>query len=47
MAREIVPSEQTINTANGAPLPGGQARDLKAFDKYVADNVFVKEEVLM
>jgi peptidyl-prolyl cis-trans isomerase D len=39
MAKEIVPSDETINNANAAATKlSGQARDKKAFDKYVAQN---------
>ena len=39
MAREIAPSDETINAANAAATKlSGQARDKKAFDKYVAQN---------
>ncbi len=39
MAREIAPSDETINSANAAATKlSGQARDKKAFDKYVAQN---------
>lgn len=39
LAKEIVPSTQTVNSANGGAVKlAGQARDIKAFDKYVADN---------
>ena len=39
MAREIAPSDETINNANAAATKlSGQARDKKAFDAYVAKN---------
>ena len=39
MAKEIVPSDETINNANSAATKlSGQARDKQAFDKYVAQN---------
>ncbi len=39
MAREIAPSDETINNANAAATKlSGQARDKKSFDKYVAQN---------
>ncbi|MDQ2862260.1 MAG: peptidylprolyl isomerase [Bacteroidota bacterium] len=39
MAKEIAPSDQTINDANAAATKlSGQARDKQAFDKYVAAN---------
>ncbi|MGH2646138.1 MAG: peptidylprolyl isomerase, partial [Ginsengibacter sp.] len=39
MAKEITPSDETINNANAAATKlSGQARDKKAFDKYVAKN---------
>ena len=39
MAKEIVPSDETINIANVAATKlSGQARDTKAFDKYIKDN---------
>ncbi len=39
MAREIAPSDETINAANAAATKlSGQARDKQAFDKYVAQN---------
>lgn len=46
LAKEVVPSEQTINAANGGAIKlAGQARNLKAFDKYVADNGIQKVDV--
>ncbi|MGH2563996.1 MAG: peptidylprolyl isomerase, partial [Ginsengibacter sp.] len=39
MAKEITPSDETINNANAAATKlSGQARDKQAFDKYVAKN---------
>ncbi|MEO8765228.1 MAG: peptidylprolyl isomerase [Ginsengibacter sp.] len=39
LAKEIVPSDETINSANAAATKlSGQARDKVAFDKYVAQN---------
>ena len=39
MAKEIVPSDETINAANVAATKlSGMARDEKAFDKYVKEN---------
>ena len=39
MAKEITPSDETINNANAAANKlSGQARDKEAFDKYVAKN---------
>ena len=39
MAREIAPSDETINNANAAATKlSGQTRDKKAFDAYVAKN---------
>ena len=39
MAKEIVPSDETINAANlAATRLSGMARDEKAFDKYVKEN---------
>jgi peptidyl-prolyl cis-trans isomerase D len=39
MAKEIAPSDETINAANAAATRlSGQARDKQAFDKYVAQN---------
>jgi len=39
MAREIVPSDETINNANAAATKlSGQARNKQAFDKYIAQN---------
>lgn len=39
MAREIAPSDETINNANAAANKlSGQARDKQAFDKYVSQN---------
>jgi peptidyl-prolyl cis-trans isomerase D len=39
MARELAPSDETINDANAAATKlSGQARDKQAFDKYVATN---------
>lgn len=39
MAKEIAPSDETINDANAAANKlSGQARDKQAFDKYVAQN---------
>ncbi len=39
MAKEIIPSEETINAANAAATKlSGMARDEKAFEKYTKDN---------
>ncbi len=39
MAKEIIPSDETINSANAAATKlSGQARDKQSFDKYVAQN---------
>jgi peptidyl-prolyl cis-trans isomerase D len=39
LAKEIVPSDETINAANTASTRlSGVARDEKAFDKYIAEN---------
>jgi peptidyl-prolyl cis-trans isomerase D len=39
MAKEIAPSDETINAANAAATKlSGQARDKQAFEKYVAQN---------
>ena len=39
MAKEIAPSDETINAANAAATKlSGQARDKQSFDKYVAQN---------
>ena len=39
LAKEVVPSEETINAANGAATKlSGQARNAADFDKYVAQN---------
>lgn len=39
MAKDIAPSDETINAANAAATKlSGQARDKQAFDKYVAQN---------
>ena len=39
MAKEIAPSDETVNSANAAATKlSGQARDKAAFDKYVAQN---------
>ena len=39
MAKEIVPGEETINSANAAATKlSGMARDEKAFDKYIKEN---------
>lgn len=46
MAKEIVPSEETIDAANAAATKlSGQARDLKAFDQYVKQNGLTKVDV--
>ena len=39
MAKEIAPSDETINAANTAAIKlSGSARDKKSFDDYVAKN---------
>ena len=46
MAKEIVPSDETINSANSAATRlAGQARDFKAFDAYVKQNGLKKIDV--
>jgi PPIC-type PPIASE domain. len=46
MAKEIVPSDETVNAANAASTKlSGEARDEKAFDKYVAQNGLKKISV--
>lgn len=43
LAKEIIPSEETINTANGAATKlSGQARNAADFDKYVTENHLTK-----
>ena len=43
MAKEIVPSDETINSANVAATKlSGMARDEKAFEKYVKENGLIK-----
>jgi peptidyl-prolyl cis-trans isomerase D len=46
MAREIIPSDETINAANSASTKlSGEARDEKAFDKYITQNGIKKISV--
>ena len=46
MAKEIVPSDETINAANAAATKlSGQARDLKTFDQYIKQNGLSKVDV--
>ena len=48
MAKEIAPSDETINNANAAANKlSGQARDKQAFDKYVAQNGLKEVDVPM
>ena len=43
LAKEIIPSDETINAANAAATKlSGQSRDLKAFDQYVKQNGLTK-----
>ncbi|MDQ6844620.1 MAG: SurA N-terminal domain-containing protein [Bacteroidota bacterium] len=43
MAKEIAPSDETINAANAAATKlSGQARDKQSFDKYISQNVLNK-----
>ena len=43
VAKEIIPSEETINSANGAATKlSGQARTAAEFEKYVTDNHLTK-----
>ena len=46
LAKEIIPSDETINAANAAATKlSGQSRDLKAFDQYVKQNSLTKIDV--
>lgn len=46
MAKEIVPSDETVNAANaGAAKLAGQVRNLKAFEQYVQQNGLKKTDV--
>ena len=46
LAKEIIPSDETINAANAAATKlSGQSRDLKAFDQYVKQNGLTKIDV--
>ena len=46
LAKEIVPSEETINSANAAATKfSGSARDLKTYDAYVKQNGLTKVDV--
>ena len=46
MAKEIIPSDETVNSANGgATRLAAQARNIKAFDEYVKQNNLKKIEV--
>jgi peptidyl-prolyl cis-trans isomerase D len=46
MAKEVVPSDETINAANAAATKlAGQARDLKTFDQYIKQNGLSKVDV--
>ena len=46
MAKEIIPSDETVNAANAAATKlSGQARDLKSFDDYVKKNGLAKIDV--
>ena len=43
MAKEIIPSDETVNAANAAATKlSGQARDIKSFDDYVKKNGLTK-----
>lgn len=45
-AKEIIPSDETINSANAAATKlSGQARDIKAFDNYIKQNGLAKVDV--
>lgn len=46
MAKEVIPSDETVNAANaGATKLAGQVRNQKAFDQYVQQNGLKKTEV--
>lgn len=46
LAKEIIPSDETINAANAAATKlSGQSRDIKAFDQYVKQNGLTKLDV--
>ena len=46
MAKEIIPSDETVNAANAAATKlSGQARDIKTFDQYVKQNGLSKVDV--
>jgi peptidyl-prolyl cis-trans isomerase D len=46
LAKEIIPSDETVNAANAAATKlSGMARDLKAFDQYVKQNGITKVDV--
>ena len=46
MAKEIIPSDETINAANAAATKlSGQARDIKTFDQYIKQNGLAKVDV--
>ncbi len=46
LAKEIIPSDETVNAANAAATKlSGQARDSKAFDNYIKQNGLAKVDV--
>ncbi|MDB5198358.1 MAG: PpiC-type peptidyl-prolyl cis-trans isomerase [Chitinophagaceae bacterium] len=46
LAKEIIPSDETVNAANAAATKlSGQARDIKAFDEYIKKNGLSKVDV--
>ena len=46
LAKEIIPSDETINAANAAATKlSGQARDMKSFDQYIKQNGLTKIDV--
>ncbi|MBA2248880.1 MAG: SurA N-terminal domain-containing protein [Chitinophagaceae bacterium] len=46
MAREIVPSDETVNAANAAATKlSGEARDIKQFDAYIKQNGLKKTDI--
>ena len=46
LAKEIIPSDETVNAANAAATKfSGQARDIKSFDNYIKQNGLVKVDV--
>lgn len=46
LAKEIIPSDETINAANAAATKlSGQARDIKVFDNYLKQNGLAKVDV--